>query len=265
MGVQALAPSRRGPVAASRFGRLPAGKGPLYQRLADRMEKVILRLGLAEGAQLPTEEQLTQHFAVSMITVRGALRELHQRGLIERRQGRGTFVREPHPPAPEWGIGSMEEIEALTRLTGVRLRLSEPAAVPEWAMASLGARRGDSALRLRITREQDGVPFMLTDALYPPGVAALLCRQPLDPLLQRKRILLEMVESLTGERASSIRQEMSAARAPAEIARLLGIKAGEPVLVITRVATLRDGRVLQAARSYYRTDSAVYTVELKRS
>ena len=45
------------------------------------------------GAALPTEDELARDYRVSRVTVRRALGELAAAGLIERRQGSGTFVR----------------------------------------------------------------------------------------------------------------------------------------------------------------------------
>jgi GntR family transcriptional regulator len=254
-----------GPVALSKFGRLPAGRSPLYQALADQVQRVIGRLRLPPGTQLPTEDRLAHHFGVSIITVRGALRELQQRCLIERRQGRGTFVGAPPAPAPEWGVGSIDELQAANRLARVRLLLSQQAPVPDWAAEPLGLLRGEPCQHLRVVRLRDGVPFMMTDAFYPKEIGAALAKQPLDELLQRNSLLVEVAELLIGERMVEVHQSMTAIRAPAEVARILDVKAGDPLLVITRINRTASGSVMQVARSIYRTDVATYTTLMKRN
>lgn len=254
-----------GPVAPSKFGRLPAGRAPLYQALADQVQKVVGKLRLPPGAQLPTEDQLARHFGVSMITVRGALRELQQRGLIERRQGRGTFVGAPREPTPEWGVGSIDEIQAANRLAEVRLLRNQRDPMPDWAVEPLGLARGEPGLHLRVMRLRDGTPFMMTDAFYPEAIGAVLAKQPLEGLLRRNPLLVEVVEVLTGERMAEIDQSMTAIRATAEVARILDVKAGDPLLAITRVNRSTSGSILQVARSTYRTDVATYTMRMRRS
>ncbi|MDB5377870.1 MAG: GntR family transcriptional regulator [Rubritepida sp.] len=254
-----------GPVALSKFGRLPKGRAPLYQALADQVQKVVGKLRLPPGAQLPTEDQLARHFGVSMITVRGALRELQQRGLIERRQGRGTFVGSPPAPTPEWGVGSIDGIQAANRLAEVRLLRSQRDPMPDWAAEPLGLERGEMGQHLRVMRLRDGMPFMMTDAFYPEAIGVALAKQPLDDLLQRNPLLVEVAELLTGERMTGIHQSMTAIRATAEVARILDVKAGDPLLAITRVNRTSSGSVLQVARSTYRTDVATYTMHMQRS
>ncbi len=57
-----------------------------------RLEELIRRGDLADGSQLPAERQLAQMLNVSRASVREAVRELWLKGLVDRQQGRGTFV-----------------------------------------------------------------------------------------------------------------------------------------------------------------------------
>ncbi|MDP8958434.1 MAG: GntR family transcriptional regulator [Actinomycetota bacterium] len=65
---------------------------PLYIQLMDRIRELIDRQGLVPGTLLPSEAQLQERFGVSRATVRQALHQLELDGLVERHQGRGTFV-----------------------------------------------------------------------------------------------------------------------------------------------------------------------------
>jgi DNA-binding FadR family transcriptional regulator len=69
----------------------------IARRLADAIELGIL----ADGASLPSESELASEFRVSNVTVRVALAELRQRGLIDTRRGRGggSFVLQPKRPS----------------------------------------------------------------------------------------------------------------------------------------------------------------------
>ena len=66
------------------------------------------------GSQLPTEEQLIQRFAVSRTTVRKAIQNLSDRGLIEIRRGTGTFVAQPRITQELTELtGFVEDMDAL--------------------------------------------------------------------------------------------------------------------------------------------------------
>lgn len=65
----------------------------LYEQLKLIIKDDIMNGVYSQGEQLPNEQQLCEHYGVSRITVRRALKELSNEGLIEIRQGKGTFVR----------------------------------------------------------------------------------------------------------------------------------------------------------------------------
>lgn len=66
-----------------------------YMRVKARLADEIQQGKYPVGSRLPTEREMCELFGVSRITVRQALAELENDGLIERVQGRGTFVRKP--------------------------------------------------------------------------------------------------------------------------------------------------------------------------
>jgi GntR family transcriptional regulator len=70
------------------------GSGPLYQRIAADLRRAISSGELPPGSRLPTEQELGERYGVSRNTVRLALAELTNEGVIASTQGRGTFVRE---------------------------------------------------------------------------------------------------------------------------------------------------------------------------
>src|SRR5262245_16655415 len=70
---------------------------PLYLQLARYVRSLIVGGKLGHRDALPSERELAEQFAVSRVTVRKALRELSEEGLLEQIQGAGTFVnRAPH-------------------------------------------------------------------------------------------------------------------------------------------------------------------------
>jgi GntR family transcriptional regulator, arabinose operon transcriptional repressor len=71
---------------------------PKYQQVYDSIKEAILAGSYEPGQKLPSEAQLLEEFDTSRITVIRALRELQQRGLVQRRAGSGTYVTEGMPP-----------------------------------------------------------------------------------------------------------------------------------------------------------------------
>ena len=74
---------------------------PKYQHILEQLQRDVLSGEYPPGARVPSEAALTKRFGASRITVGRAVRELRQRGLVERRAGSGTFVA---PPKPASGV-----------------------------------------------------------------------------------------------------------------------------------------------------------------
>src|SRR5688572_13433208 len=102
----------------------PASPLPLYQQLADELLREIESGSLSPGQRLPSEPELSRRHRIGRPTVRQATELLVRRGLIERRRGAGTFVREAPRRVDLFSLGgtlsSFREggIELTTRLLG---------------------------------------------------------------------------------------------------------------------------------------------------
>ena len=68
---------------------------PLYQQLMNEIEEKINKGIYAPGERLQTEKEMAKTYNVSIITVRKAISELIEKGLVDRKQGKGTFVAKP--------------------------------------------------------------------------------------------------------------------------------------------------------------------------
>ncbi|WP_333585871.1 phosphonate metabolism transcriptional regulator PhnF [Phenylobacterium sp.] len=76
-----------------------AGGMPLWREIAQSLEQRIRSRELHPGDKLPTEYELSRQFMVNRHTVRRALSDLQEKGIVESTQGRGSFVRRPTRPA----------------------------------------------------------------------------------------------------------------------------------------------------------------------
>src|SRR5712671_7038833 len=95
---------------------------PLYAVLETQIAAGIAGGEFPVGSQLPTEDDLVQRFAVSRTTVRKAIQNLSDRGLIEIRRGTGTFVAQPKITQDLTELtGFVEDMEALGHTASARL------------------------------------------------------------------------------------------------------------------------------------------------
>ena len=96
-----------------------AKQTPRYHAIADDLRNQINRGELTPGRKLPTEEELTTHYAVSRNTVRLALGRLTEEGLLVSAQGRGSFVRERYEPAVwNWSVLESRSVHEANHTAG---------------------------------------------------------------------------------------------------------------------------------------------------
>ena len=140
----------------------------LWRQIAEELQAEIETGRIVAGERLPPEARLAERFGVNRHTVRRAIAELSQLGMIEATPGRGTFVRAPRIAYP---IGQStrfsEIIESSGREPGGRLiahrTTKVPAAMADW----LGLVEGDDVVELDHVRVANDVPICLATSWFP--------------------------------------------------------------------------------------------------
>ena len=129
----------------------------LWRQLEQAIGRMIARGEFKPGQQLPTEQALAGRFAVNRHTLRRAMAELEERGLVRIEQGRGTFVQEP---VIDYKLGKRtrfsENLSRGGRTPGGRLVriVEEPARAV--AARGLGIPRGATVVVIETIGEADG-------------------------------------------------------------------------------------------------------------
>ncbi|MET7360179.1 GntR family transcriptional regulator [Streptomyces sp. NPDC005562] len=233
-------------------------KLPLWYQVSQSLRASILGRSPDAPLRLPTEEQLAGHYGVSVLTMRQALKELEDEGLITRHRRRGTFI-EPSARrgTPVRLLGSVDAIVA--QQSGMTTRLLDHGTVP--LPAELAEHFPDSAEvatyhRLR-RDEKTGEPTNHARNYIRPELAARiegedLVRWPMTKVLR----------DVVGVRISRITDTVEATLADPETARLLEVPLLSPILHYTGVTYDEHGRTLDVARIHYRGDRFSFSVTL---
>ncbi|MEU4795751.1 GntR family transcriptional regulator [Streptomyces sp. NPDC023327] len=234
-------------------------KLPLWYQVSQSLRASILGRAPDAPLRLPTEEQLAGHYGVSVLTMRQALKELEDEGLITRHRRRGTFI-EPSARrgAPVRLLGSVDAIVAQQSGMTTELLGHGPAPLP----AELAPHFPDSAEvatyhRLR-SDAKTGEPTNHARNYVRPELAARidladLARWPMTKVLR----------DVVGVRISRITDTVEATLADPETARLLQVPLLSPILHYTGVTYDEAGRVLDVARIHYRGDRFSFSVTLE--
>jgi GntR family transcriptional regulator len=216
------------------------------------------------GSLLPTELELCEHHAASRYTVRLALGELQEQGLISRRKNVGTRVEAARPTAGfRQSLASVEDL-AQFGATHVRTVRRVEEVVTDLALAAeLGCPGGTRWLRissLRMNGEHGAAPIGWTDVYVDPAYADLrdVVRETPDVLISN------LIESRYGRRVAEIRQDVQGVLVPPKLAPELQADAGTPALRIVRHYVDLAGQAFVISVTIHPADRFTFSLRLRR-
>ncbi|WP_199171988.1 GntR family transcriptional regulator [Limnohabitans sp. B9-3] len=232
---------------------------------------LVLREQLHDGkfAQgVPSELALMQQFSVARVTVRRALAQLAQEGLISREPGRGTRALAPLGAAKAKPVGPKSQRAQLTGLlenlvtmglrTTVKVLSVQYLPAPEEVAMALQLQVGDGvqkAQRVRLTK--DG-PLSHITTWVPETIARNFGRKE----LAQKPILMLLEES--GVKVGRAEQSISAKLADASMAQHLDVALGSALLAVSRLIYDTEDKPIQWLHGLYRPDRYEYQMQLSR-
>src|ERR1700740_433325 len=141
---------------------------PLYETVESALAAGIADGSLLPETQLPSEDGLVERFKVSRTTVRKAIQNLVERGLIEVRRGKGTFVTQPKITQELTELtGFVEDMQAAGRTPTAHLLDKRVVAADETRRAHLALAPGTLVVRLQRVRLADGVAMSFDETYLP--------------------------------------------------------------------------------------------------
>jgi len=223
---------------------------PLYVQLTEHFRSMLETRELQPGERFPAELELVKHYGVARITVRTAIAELVQDGMLVRHQGKGTFVAEQKIDRELVSVASFtERMNSRGLRAGSRLISMKSVKAAGKTARLLGIKEGDAVIeivRLRLTNE---VPVALETSSLPadryPGMEQ-------DDLAEQS--LYHLLDSKYGIRPAHSSKTLEMARAVSREARLLGVKNAAALFLLTAVVYSEDNWVMEYVHTLFRAD-----------
>ncbi len=230
---------------------------PIYRQIQAHFKQLILDGQLKPQDMLPSETELARRYSISVMTVRQAMNELVNEGLIYRERGRGTFVARRPMVHPLQRLESFSEDITARGLTPAAQILSfEHIPAPEEVALALELEPGHEVLRIKRLRLADDRPVGIHDS-YLRGVyfdqTTLEKYNSLYALLEDRGLILANGEEV-----------LEAIAADQEASELLKVPLGAPLLLVSRTVYLESGQPIEFVTATYRADLYRYAVRLKR-
>lgn len=227
---------------------------PLYIQIANNLRRQIAEGRIATGEALPSERSLCESTGASRITIRKAVDQLIEEGLLFRKHGSGTFVSKRIEVTGTYLSGFSDD---------ARSRGQSPGSI--WLMKVYANPTPDEATILKIStmskvarlgrvRLSEGEPLAIEHAIV---VASFL-----PPIEEIDDSLYAALESC-GNRPVTGRQKIRASLASPTEAGLLSIRENSEILRIERITRRADGSVVEFTRSAYRGDRYEFVTDLR--
>ncbi len=227
----------------------------VYQAVAAQLEDEVRR-DYRCGDYLPSEQQLATRYAVNRHTLRRAVDELVNKGLLQRRHGVGILVlmRPWDYPLHAQARFSQNLMEQGSHPTSERLLAVLRPASSDVATA-LACNEGDNVIHLRTLRRVNGVPVCVINHFIPH----------LDwwPQLQQfhNGSLHAFIQQQLHQSLTRRQTRISARRAQAKECRLLELSLQAPLLCVRTLNVMADDTVAEYSVSLTRADMIELTLE----
>ena len=224
----------------------------MYERIADALRTQITEGVLSPGEQLLTQEKLATMYGVSRIVIRQALDILEGEGLIDRKQGGGSYVRSYQPLVRRSALhyrsnpGAPFAEEALATERAPRYsHKTYPERVGADIARRLGIAVGDEVMRTDYVSYADDEPMMVVHSYEP---LAITRGTPIEKPEEGPYMAAGLIERFTaiGLRPTAVVERLRSRMPRPSEAELMKLKPGTPIVLIVRT-TYAGTKILETA------------------
>ncbi|MBO1078373.1 GntR family transcriptional regulator [Roseomonas haemaphysalidis] len=229
-----------------------------YIQLATLFRRRIEQGTWKPGQQIPTVDELAAECGVARATIRQALGQLQQDGLIDRFRAKGTFVRQNAGP-PIWYTVETDWTGLLRSREGAEIEiLSDTGGLAGSAIPESIGQPAPFYRHIRRRHWRDGRPFLLADVYLDERLYAQVSQEDL-----RSKTALRLVAGLEGMKVVDARQTLTIGTADVETAAALQVPLNAPVALVHRAAVGADGVLALVADGIYRGDTVRIDIKLR--
>ncbi|WP_281253238.1 GntR family transcriptional regulator [Puniceibacterium sediminis] len=225
---------------------------PLYVQLSEMLIREISAGRLVSGERLPPEREMAAQLGTSVGTLRKALADLTDKGLLERVQGSGNYVRAKPDAKSVYSFFRVELLEGggLPRAELLDVaRVAKDAGLPAFGTAP-------DAHRIRRLRSLNATPAVLEE-IWLDGAYA----DRLDPGEMSESLYLYYREAL-GLWITRVEDRVGLGRVPDWAPDRLGPRPGQPCVMVERISWGQDGARAEVSRNWIDTTVARYVARL---
>jgi len=220
-------------------------KVPVYIAMHNELRQKVLSKEWSKGQKIPSERTLAADFNVSRMTARQAVSSLVEEGLLERRQGAGTFVASDKVREKLSGIPSFTEtIEKIGKVPSSRLVSFYTKYASESEAEKLQIDQNEEVLVMERIRYADDEPICFEVATIPAHIVSEISKEEL------KQHFYQSLSAI-GYKVARAEQVISATWASEHVADLLNVKRESPILRLKQVSYTQEETPFEYVRAQY--------------
>ncbi|MEY4396269.1 MAG: HTH-type transcriptional repressor YvoA [Actinomycetota bacterium] len=228
---------------------------PLYFQVEQRIEAAILDGTLAAGARLENEISLAERLNLSRPTIRRAIQDLVDKGLLVRRRGIGTQVVHGQVSRGVELTSLFDDLAMTGKKPTTNLLLRELVPASTTIAGQLGISVDSKVLHIKRVRVADGVPVAVLENWLPEAFSDIpeseLLTIGLYDLLRSRGVTIRVAKQKIGARSGTEAD-----------ASLLGLTVGSALLTMERAAFDNSGHGVEFGSHFYRPDLYSFDVTL---
>ena len=231
---------------------------PYHYQLREIWRQEIMTGHWPINEKLPSERELGERYEVSRPTIREAIDALVNEGLLRREKGRGTFVAEPKilEGLLQTPHGFTDSMKTQGILFTTRVPSFEVVPAPQMVARELRLPADAPVIRLDRIRSVMDTPILLVTSYLPEQLFPGLLSEDFT-----HRSLYQVLRDNYGISVARARRYMEAVAANRRDAELLGIRPGDPLMLIESTTYTEDGAPFEYYRAQHRGDRTRFLVE----
>ncbi|HET6872893.1 MAG TPA: GntR family transcriptional regulator [Sporolactobacillaceae bacterium] len=231
---------------------------PLYHQLKEILKEKIESRDWVPGEKIPSENELIVQYDISRNTVKKALDDLVQDGLLNRIQGKGTFVSKPKFEQSLTGFYSFSKVMKAQGLNPKDIILSVKKKAAKLSVArQLQISEGDNVIELKRLRCANDEPIILETSYIPCDLVGDLSKENLE-----ETSLYDYMEQELGIYVTSAKEIFEPVLIRDYESFYLEVEEGFPALLLDRIAYNLEKRPVEFCRSIVRGDRCRFYTEL---
>jgi GntR family transcriptional regulator len=236
----------------------PTDRAQKREQLKRGLQAILQQTG--DGMRLPPERELAERLGVARETLRRALQEMQAEGVLQRRQGAGTFVAGQSWVKPLLLRSFTEDMRERGLLASSVLLSTRTQRADAKVATKLKAVPGSQVFEIRRLRLANGEPMALEHAFL------RVDRLPgFDPACLATQSLYEVLARDHGIQVRNAAQEIQATVVTEDEACLLDVAAFSPALLVERQVFSTEGEPVEYGKSLYRADRYRFEVNVGRA